>query len=136
MNGLILRNIIAIVAVLALVAAVAVYRNQPSPSTSKPAGVPTTQRGQLPRMLDLGADKCVPCKKMAPILAELRTEYAGRAEIDFIDVWKDPQAGEPYDIRVIPTQIFFDAAGNEVWRHEGSLSRAEIVSKLKQMGVG
>lgn len=136
MNGLILRNVIAIVAVLALVAAVAVYRSHFSPSTSEPAGVPTTQRGHLPRMLDLGADKCVPCKKMAPILAELRAEYAGRADIDFIDVWKDPQAGAPYDIRVIPTQIFFDAAGNEVWRHEGFLSRAEIVSKLKQMGVG
>jgi len=136
MNGLLHRNVIIPVAVIALVASVAVYRSRSSPSRSEPAGVPATQRARLPRMLDLGADKCIPCKKMAPILAELKAEYAGRADIDFIDVWKEPHAGEPYDVRVIPTQIFFDAAGNEVWRHEGFLSRAEIVARLKEMGVG
>jgi thioredoxin 1 len=80
----------------------------------------------LPRLVDLGADKCIPCKKMAPILVALRKDYAGIVQVDFIDVWKQPKAGEPYRIRVIPTQIFFDRAGKEVFRHEGFFSREDI----------
>ncbi|MHC4445544.1 MAG: thioredoxin family protein [Planctomycetota bacterium] len=89
----------------------------------------------LPRMVDLGAHKCIPCKLMAPILKELKAEYAGRAEIEFIDVWKNPGAGRKYGIRAIPTQIFYSRHGKEVWRHEGFLSKVEIVAKLKELGV-
>src|SRR5512136_711906 len=74
---------------------------------------------KLPRLVDLGADRCIPCKMMAPVLKELKAEYAGRLEVDFIDVWKNPDAGEPYKIKLIPTQIFFDASGKELFRHEG-----------------
>jgi len=105
-----------------------------SPSASAPvASAPTDPT--RPRMVDLGADKCIPCKKMAPILAELKREYAGRAIIDFIDVWKDPAAGKPYNIRVIPTQIFYNRDGHEVWRHEGFLPKEQIVAKLAELGV-
>jgi len=90
---------------------------------------------KLLRVVDLGADKCIPCKMMAPILAELRKEYEGRVTVDFIDVWKNPDAGRPYKIRVIPTQIFFDADGKEVWRHEGFLPKEEFVKKFAEMGV-
>jgi thioredoxin 1 len=86
-------------------------------------------------VVDLGADKCVPCKQLAPILEELKRDYAGRVAVEFIDVWKDPRAGEPYKIRVIPTQVFFDADGNEVWRHEGFLPKADFIAKFSEMGV-
>jgi thioredoxin 1 len=55
--------------------------------------------------------------------------------VEFIDVWKNPKAGEPYKIRVIPTQVFFDADGKEVWRHEGFLPRADFVKKFAELGV-
>ena len=45
----------------------------------------------LPRLIDLGADKCIPCKMMAPILEELRREYAGVFEVEIVDVWKNPE---------------------------------------------
>ena len=60
----------------------------------------------LPCIVDLGADKCVPCKMMAPILEGLKKEFGGRMDVQFIDVWKTPDAGKEYGIRVIPTQIF------------------------------
>jgi len=41
-------------------------------------------------MIDLGATECIPCKMMAPIIEELKKEYAGRANVIFIDVWKHP----------------------------------------------
>ncbi len=89
----------------------------------------------LPRLVDLGADKCIPCKMMAPILEELKEEYAGRMEVVFIDVWENPDAAKPYGIKMIPTQIFYDAAGREVFRHEGFFSKEDILAKWKELGV-
>lgn len=130
------RNAILVLGVVIFVTAVAVLRQQtPATVGTSFEGVNAPQPVKLPRMIDLGADKCIPCKKMAPILAELKVEYAGRASIEFIDVWKSPAAGEPYGVRTIPTQIFFDRDGKEVWRHEGFLPKAEIVSKLEELGA-
>jgi len=86
-------------------------------------------------MIDLGATACVPCKMMAPILDKLKKEYFGRAAIIFIDVWKDKAPAERFRIRAIPTQIFFDKQGKEVYRHVGFMGEAAIVSQLKKMGV-
>jgi thioredoxin 1 len=80
----------------------------------------------LPRLVDLGADKCKACKALAPILEELKQEYAGRLMVEFIDVWKNPAAGKPHNIRLIPTQILYDRDGNEVWRHEGFISKEDL----------
>lgn len=88
-----------------------------------------------PRLVDLGADKCIPCKLMAPILEELKKEYAGRLDVVFIDVWKDRDAGKPYGISVIPTQIFYDATGKERFRHEGFYSKQDILKKWRELGV-
>ncbi len=95
----------------------------------------SAQPGQLPKLVDLGADKCIPCKTMAPILKELKKEYAGRFEVEFIDVWKDPKAAKPYKIKLIPTQIFYDAAGKELFRHEGFYGKEDILGKWKELGV-
>ena len=86
-------------------------------------------------MVDLGAKKCVPCKMMAPILEALEKEYQGRAAIVFIDVWENPEAAKEYGIQVIPTQIFYDAGGREVLRHQGFMSREAIVAQLGKIGV-
>ena len=88
----------------------------------------------LPRLLDLGADKCVPCKMMAPILDELKTTHADRFEVQFVDVWKDPAPGKQYGVRVIPTQIFFDEDGNELARHQGFMGKDDILAKWRELG--
>ena len=89
----------------------------------------------LPRLVDLGADKCIPCKMMAPILEELRTEYAGVFEVHFIDVWKNSGAGREFGIKVIPTQIFFDGSGKELERHTGFMFREDILATWKRLGI-
>lgn len=86
-------------------------------------------------MVDLGAHKCIPCKMMAPIIKELSDEYDGRAAIVFIDVWEHPNVPEQFGLRAIPTQIFYDADGNERFRHEGFMDKESIVEKLKELGV-
>jgi thioredoxin 1 len=101
--------------------------------TNGPATAPQTNG--LPRLVDLGATKCIPCKLMAPVLEELKKEYAGKLQVDFIDVWEKPEAGKPYNIEVIPTQIFFDANGKELYRHIGFFAKADILAKWKELGV-
>ena len=86
-------------------------------------------------MIDLGAKSCIPCKMMAPIIEELKSEYQGRAAVVFIDVWKNPAAGRQFGIRTIPTQIFYDAEGNEKSRHEGFLDKQSIVKTFTDLGV-
>jgi len=101
----------------------------------KPAPEPATQSKPLPRLVDLGAGKCIPCKMMAPILEELKKTYAGRLDVLFVDVWENPDAGKKYGINVIPTQIFYDAAGKELFRHEGFFGKDDILAKWKELGV-
>ncbi len=90
---------------------------------------------QLPRVLDVGSDKCVACKKLAPIMAALKVECAGRAKIDFLDAWKQPEARTQYKIQMIPTLIFFDGDGKETARHIGFLSKEGILTKLREAGM-
>jgi thioredoxin 1 len=96
----------------------------PAPRSATPSTSPVESKRA--RLLDLGADKCKACKALAPILEALREEYKGRLDVEFIDVWKNPSAGEPYGIRLIPTQILYDREGKEVWRHEGFISKEDL----------
>jgi thioredoxin 1 len=98
-------------------------------------GAESPKPAALPRLVDLGASKCIPCKMMAPILDELSKEYAGQMDVVFIDVWKDREAGERYGISAIPTQIFFSADGKELYRHTGFYPKADILAKWKALGV-
>ncbi len=84
-------------------------------------------------LVDLGADSCVPCKMMTPIIEKLQQEYKGKAAIVFIDVWKNPDQGEKYDIQVIPTQIIYDKTGRERYRHVGFWSEKEIKKLLDML---
>ena len=77
-------------------------------------------------MLDFGSVTCIPCKMMAPILEELKVEYKGRAEIIFINVSKDQSQTKRFKVLVIPTQIFYDRHGEEVYRHSGFYSKEEM----------
>jgi thioredoxin 1 len=89
----------------------------------------------LPKLLDIGSTRCIPCKEMAPILKELEETYRDKLEVVFIDLLEDSDAAETHGISTIPTQIFFDASGKELFRHEGFLSREEILSKWRELGI-
>ena len=89
----------------------------------------------LPVLLELGSHKCPPCRQMTPILNELRDKYSKKFEIRYIDVWKDRAAGAKYGIRAIPTQIFFDSKGREVFRHVGFYPKKDILATWKKIGI-
>ena len=89
----------------------------------------------LPRLVDLGSGKCIPCKMMAPILEELKKEYQGKFKVEFLDVWQIQGIAEQYGIQVIPTQIFYEPTGKELFRHEGFYSKEDILNKWKELGI-
>lgn len=113
-------------------AAGAVANATPAAETSKASPAITAK---LPRMVDLGAGKCIPCKMMKPILDDLKANYADQFITEFIDVWENPDAGKKYGIEMIPTQVFYDAEGKERFRHVGFYGKEDILGKWKELGV-
>lgn len=112
----------------------------------------------LPILIDFGADSCIPCKEMAPVLEELNKKYQGRVIIKFVDVWKYPEAAEGFPLQVIPTQFFFTAEGepllpetkppfdvnaysrNEDGKHvftahQGGLTKEQLEAAFEKMGM-
>ena len=84
-------------------------------------------------VVDLGAKICIPCKMMVPVLDAMEKQYQGKAAIVFIDVRETPEQAAKFGIRAIPTQIFFDKAGKEVYRHEGFLDEKPFSERLDKM---
>lgn len=102
-------------------------------TAANPIQPPATAKA-LPRFLELGSDSCASCKAMVPILAELRSSYSDQLQVEFLDVWEFPDEAEPYAINLIPTQIFFDAAGEELFRHVGFYPMEDIRAKWQELG--
>jgi len=97
---------------------------------------PDSAHGQaLPRLVDLGAHSCIPCRMMAPILEELKRNHSDIFKTEFIDVWENREAAGRYGIRAIPTQIFFSGDGKELFRHEGFFSKEDILATWERFGV-
>jgi thiol-disulfide isomerase/thioredoxin len=109
-----------------------------SPDRTWIQSVPAAEAGvgsALPVLLQLGSYGCPPCRQMTPILDELRADYAKKFQVRYIDVWKYPMEGRKYGVTKIPTQIFYDTQGRELYRHVGFLSKKEILNTWKKLGV-
>jgi thioredoxin 1 len=130
------RVIILALLVLAIASTIA-FRRGGSPSAPAAAAAPSPGSAAvaIPRLVDIGADTCIPCKAMVPVLEALRREYAGRLQVDFIDAWKHPDQAAPFDVYGIPTQIFFDASGRELYRHLGFFSKEDILATWRKLGI-
>jgi len=88
-----------------------------------------------PVLVDFGANSCVPCRELRPILKEVGKEHSGKASILVIDVYKYQNLAQEYKVALIPTLVFFDSKGKEVFRHLGVLDKEKIVAKLKEIGM-
>ena len=105
-------------------------------STTK--NVPTEKAGEVSvkvTFIELGSVSCIPCNKMQPIMKSIETRYAGLVKVVFHDVMKDKAPAEKYRIKLIPTQVFLDASGKEITRHEGFFPEEEIDKILKAQGL-
>ena len=130
-------KIIIVMALVAAVAAVVVVRRARSGNGQMPDEYkPDLLLGKgLPTLVDLGSDQCQACKMMIPVIEELKTECAGKLQVNFLDARKYDEVSKLYGIKLIPTQIFYDASGRELFRHEGFYSKENILAKWKELGV-
>jgi thiol-disulfide isomerase/thioredoxin len=88
----------------------------------------------LPTLLDLGSTTCIPCKQMMPVLDELGKELTGKLKVQFVDIYAEPAVAEKYEISSIPTQVFLDPEGKELFRHIGFFPKADILAKWGELG--
>ncbi len=86
-------------------------------------------------LVDFGSNSCLPCRKLRPILDEIKKEKGGQVEVLVIDVNKHQGLSREYKVRVIPTLVFFDAGGKEVFRTQGFMSKAALLEHLAKVGV-
>lgn len=103
--------------------------------SERASAVDQDEHEPLPRLIDLGATKCIPCKEMAPILEELAETKKTYFEVLLFDVWQNPDKGYEYGVRIIPAQIFFAANGEQLYRHIGFYSRDQILGKWREFGI-
>jgi thioredoxin 1 len=138
---------IAIVAVLivSIIGVISIKRNRSNNETD--GNLTAASAGQLPDeyklknltgkgipvLVDVGAESCIPCKLMAPILKELKEELHGKILVQFLNLDTYPGLAAEYKISLKPTQIFYDASGKEVSRHEGFYAKEDILAKLKEL---
>lgn len=91
---------------------------------------------KLPTLLELGSKTCVPCQMMESVLEKLEKGYDGVLNVKFIDLGlkENTSIGEKYKISLIPVQVFLDAEGKELWRHEGYFPEENIIAQWKKLG--
>ncbi len=98
---------------------------------------PALTADQKVSFMELGSVECIPCKAMIPVMDQIRRELGDQVNVIFHDVWTDE--GKPYtkeyELKVIPTQIFFDSDGKEYFRHEGFFPAEELYPILQMGGV-
>jgi thioredoxin 1 len=87
--------------------------------------------------VELGSVKCIPCRKMQPVMKAIEEKYGEQIDVVFYDVWKPDQSkyAEEYGIRLIPTQVFLNKEGKELFRHEGFFPEESIDNFLKEQGL-
>ncbi|MCF7832668.1 MAG: thioredoxin family protein [Candidatus Marinimicrobia bacterium] len=95
-----------------------------------------TSTDKLPKMVDFWAPTCPPCRQMIPILHELEDEYAHAFKLVKIDTSKpeNREIAMENQIQYIPTQIFYDENGKQLFRHVGFFSKQQILDKWIELG--
>jgi len=87
-----------------------------------------------PVLVDFGSNKCIPCRQLRPILQEVEKEFSGEAHVLVIDVFNFGKLAREYRVQLIPTLIFFDSSGKEIYRRMGVWDKKSIIDKLKSAG--
>jgi thioredoxin 1 len=105
------------------------------PETDTEEDLKQALKSGKPVLVDFGANSCLPCRQLRPILKEVGSEYSEKAKILVIDVYKYQNLAREYKVLMLPTLVFFDSKGKEAFRHVGPLEKEKIVAKLKEIGM-
>ncbi|WP_419212968.1 thioredoxin [Maribacter sp. X9] len=87
-------------------------------------------QGEIPVLVDFFADWCGPCKSLAPILKEVKSDLGNAIKVIKIDVDKNQSLATQYQVRGVPTMILFKN-GKQVWRQSGVIPKHELLQIIK-----
>ena len=125
--------------VMALLGLVATAACGGSAGDAGPSATPSPTHGSstTPEVtfVELGSDKCVPCKEMRPVMAAIERTFGDQVKVVFYDVWEDDAPAREYGIQYIPTQVFLDEKGAEFHRHTGFYPQETIEALLLEHGL-
>ena len=106
----------------------------PSGLEREPTPAHSEDESGLPRLVDFGSEGCIPCIRMAVVMEELARDYAEKLSLEVVDVRVDEERAREEGIRLIPTQVFYDPSGKELYRHLGFMSKEDILAKWAELG--
>jgi len=86
-------------------------------------------------MVEFASEQCPPCKELKPVIEAIRKEQKD-VNVIVIDVAEEQVLSLRYRVRGTPTVVFFDAAGKEVSRTEGLVTKEDIVASLDEARKG
>ena len=92
------------------------------------------ERSPVPVLLDLWAPWCGPCRMVAPLVAELAKEMAGRVRVAKLNVDENPMTAARFHVQSIPTLLVLKA-GKEMERLVGVQPKSEIVQRLERVAA-
>lgn len=81
-----------------------------------------------PTVVEFGANNCVSCREMKPVLHALAQDP--RITVTDVDILKERAYISRYQIQLMPTQVFYDVQGRETGRHMGKISGDDILARL------
>ena len=127
---------LGLVAVALVLAGAGLYRGliAKAPPAVEVAASPSTPTAGLPRMVEIGSDSCATCIAMQQVVADLRTHHAGRLEVVSINLRQYPEQVQVWKIKFIPTQVFLNGQGRELFRHVGYLPRQAVEECFATLG--
>jgi len=109
-------------------------KQESEPATSYLYAMKAVGQGH-PVMFEFGKGSCRACKEMGVLIYRLKKQNPHN-RLFYIDVSRDRKAAADHGIRMIPTQLFFDAEGREVYRHVGGFTTEGFIDTLHQYGFG
>tara|TARA_R110000823_G_scaffold75202_2_gene171925 strand:+ start:1071 stop:1367 length:297 start_codon:yes stop_codon:yes gene_type:complete len=87
-------------------------------------------KGETPVLVDFFADWCGPCKSLAPILKDVKSDLGDSIKVIKIDVDKNQALATQYQVRGVPTIILFKN-GKQVWRQSGVVPKHDLLQIIK-----
>jgi thioredoxin 1 len=109
---------------------------EPGMETQSEADFRKALKDGKPMIVDFGSNSCIPCRQLRPVLQKVRKDHEGKLEVLIIEIQKNRQLAAEYQIQVMPTVVFIDKTGKEVFRHQGFMSEEKIKEQLTKMGMG
>ncbi len=87
----------------------------------------------LPKILEFDRKLCPICQASERVILAVKDQYPGQFEVEKLYIDEAEAGFRRHQVAIVPTQVFLNAAGQEVARHEGVYKMAALIQKLREL---